>query len=260
MVLPGVWLPAASLVTRYTPASHREGPGGSGPDSPPRKHMAYFALRSARWQAGVATLTSAGAHVFAFVVAAILVRQEVGPSDGPLLPPLYLYAPDRRPGVRREIRLPIPAPPGVPRGTTDAPPRSVFADAPSSSPVLRPRGLPAPGRYNARIDSVYSSIQVDSQVARYEWTVAPAYPDSLRVAGTEGFVVAEFVVDTTGQVDLETVQIVRSTHPAFRESVRAALAGMQFRPAWRGLHKVRQLVRQRFAFRLMRPPGDTASL
>jgi TonB family protein len=78
--------------------------------------------------------------------------------------------------------------------------------------------------------------------------------------GVEGLVEVEFVVDTTGQVDLATVRILQSTHPGFQASVEAALAGMQFRPAWRGWRRVRQLVQQRFAFRLVRPPGEETSL
>jgi protein TonB len=70
---------------------------------------------------------------------------------------------------------------------------------------------------------------------------------------------AQFVVDTTGRVDLGTVKILRSSHPAFRTSVEVALAGMLFRPAWRGFRRVRQLVEQRFAFRLIHPPPDSQS-
>jgi TonB family protein len=122
------------------------------------------------------------------------------------------------------------------------------------TPPARQEGLALPGLNEARFDSVFAALEVDSEVVRYEWSAAPVYPDSLRKVGTEGYVEAEFVVDTTGQVDLGTLRILQSSHADFAASVRTALAGMQFRPAWRGFRKVRQLVGQRFAFRLIRPP------
>lgn len=201
----------------------------------------------------LAALVSAAAH--ASVLGLLLVRPLGGadPSSGPLLPALYLYAPDRRPALPKEIRIPIPAPPGIPEGASGpaiAP--AIPGDAPPSPPA-REEGLAFPGLNEASFDSVFAALEVDSEVVRYEWSAAPVYPDSLRREGTEGYVEAQFVVDTTGQVDLGTVRILQSSHNEFAISVRAALAGMVFRPAWRGFRKVRQLVGQRFAFRLIRP-------
>lgn len=88
-------------------------------------------------------------------------------------------------------------------------------------------------------------------------SAAPAYPNSLLSAGVEGYVEAEFVVDTTGWVDLSSVHILNSSHQEFTSSVRLALMGMQFRPAWRGARKVRQLVSQRFTFRMEHPMPAT---
>jgi hypothetical protein len=59
---------------------------------------------------------------------------------------------------------------------------------------------------------------------------------------------------------MATVKILQSSHPDFQAAVETALAGMHFRPAWRGWRRVRQLVQQRFAFRLVRPPGEGTSL
>jgi protein TonB len=109
-----------------------------------------------------------------------------------------------------------------------------------------------------RIDSVFSAIAVDSEVVRYP-SAAPIYPPKLLQSGIEGSVEAEFVVDTTGRVDLSTVSVVNSTDEEFTESVRTALAGAAFRPAWRNLRKVRQLVHQRFSFRLYRGPDSVRS-
>ncbi len=98
------------------------------------------------------------------------------------------------------------------------------------------------------MDTVFSVLEVDSVVQRFEASAAPVYPPDLLAAGTEGVVYAQFVVDTTGLVDTTSIRLLTSPHPHFSESVRAALAEMRFRPAVRARHKVRQLVEQHFRF------------
>ncbi len=209
---------------------------------------------------GLATLISVAAHVLALQAALHHGRSAPPPDASTILPALYLYAPDRQPSVPRQFRLPIPAPPGLPEARGDEALRAVLAEAPFTRPPERASGQPLPGPDEVVLDSVFSAIAVDSEVVRSPESAAPAYPDALLRDGLEGLVEAEFVVDTTGQVDLSTVRILRSTHPDFQASVESALAGMQFRPAWRSWRRVRQLVLQRFAFRLVRPPGDETSL
>jgi hypothetical protein len=62
---------------------------------------------------------------------------------------------------------------------------------------------------------------------------------------------AVYVVDTTGQVDTITIQVVRSDDPRFTASVRTALGQMRFRPAKRSGKTVRQLVEQKFRFKIV---------
>ena len=97
---------------------------------------------------------------------------------------------------------------------------------------------------------VYTALQVDQMVERYESSAAPVYPPELSARGTEGQVEAAYVVDIAGRVDTTTIRVMRSDHPRFTESVRTALADARFRPAKRGGHTVRQLVQQRFRFKL----------
>jgi len=99
-------------------------------------------------------------------------------------------------------------------------------------------------------DSVYSALQVDQMVERFEGSAAPVYPPELIQKGTEGHVDATYVVDTTGRVDTATVQVLQSDDSLFTESVRTALGQMRFRPAKRAGVPVRQLVGQRFRFRI----------
>jgi TonB family protein len=103
-------------------------------------------------------------------------------------------------------------------------------------------------------DTVFSVLDVDSTVQRFDGSAAPAYPPELLAKGTEGTVYAQFVVDTGGHVDTTTVRVLSSPHPQFEASVRAALARMLFHPAKRAGHKVRQLVEQHFRFTIAPPP------
>lgn len=111
-------------------------------------------------------------------------------------------------------------------------------------------------------DSVYSVLQVDQMVERFEGSAVPIYPPELVQRRTEGQVQATYVVDTTGMVDTTTFQVVRSDDSLFTRSVRTALADMRFRPARRAGKPVRQLVEQRFRFKVAAPitrPVDGSS-
>ncbi|HEX5574837.1 MAG TPA: energy transducer TonB [Gemmatimonadales bacterium] len=100
---------------------------------------------------------------------------------------------------------------------------------------------------------VYSALQVDETVQRYEGSAAPVYPPELSAQGKEGKVDAMYVVDTTGRVDTTTFQVLQSDDLLFTESVRTSLGEALFRPAKRAGQPVRQLVQQRFNFKLAQP-------
>src|SRR5688500_8396933 len=100
-------------------------------------------------------------------------------------------------------------------------------------------------------DSVYFAEQVDSPAAYDDRSAAPVYPDSLQRHGIEGSVMAQFVVDTTGHVEMESVRLLESTNLRFTESVLAALPRMLFRPAVLNGQKARQIVEVPFRFRVV---------
>jgi hypothetical protein len=102
-------------------------------------------------------------------------------------------------------------------------------------------------------DSVFSVLEVDEMVERYEGSAAPVYPRDLLAVGAEGLVQATYVVDSTGRVDTTTIEVVWSDDPRFTESVRTALGLMRFRPAKRAGKTVRQLVEQKFRFKIVPP-------
>ncbi|MEZ0335745.1 MAG: energy transducer TonB [Gemmatimonadales bacterium] len=148
---------------------------------------------------------------------------------------------------------------------------------PDAGPHVRPQALSARGREKGSgargaipfgpvsklpFDTVFSVLQVDRTVERYEGSEAPAYPPELAALGTEGVVRAVYVVDTTGTVDASSIRVVYSDDPQFTASVLAALGRMRFRPATRAGKPVFQQVGQQFRFRIrpsMGVPGSTTS-
>jgi protein TonB len=101
-------------------------------------------------------------------------------------------------------------------------------------------------------NATFRAEQVERQVSLVAGSAAPRYPEVLRMAGVEGGVVAQFVVDVGGRVEEGTVRLVRSDNALFDEAVRAALARMRFTPAEIAGRKVRQLVEMPFVFALSR--------
>jgi TonB family protein len=102
-------------------------------------------------------------------------------------------------------------------------------------------------------DTAFSVLEVDEMVERFDSSAAPVYPADLLATGTEGEVEATYVVDTIGRVDTTSVQVMHSDDPRFTESVRTALGQMRFRPAKRASKPVRQLVQQKFRFKILPP-------
>jgi protein TonB len=99
-------------------------------------------------------------------------------------------------------------------------------------------------------DSVYSVLEVDTAVVRSSSSAAPAYPPGLLAAHIEGYVNAQYVVDTTGRADTVTFHVMEATNPAFIGAVKDVLPLMRFQPAKIGSMKVRQLVQQQFSFKI----------
>lgn len=102
------------------------------------------------------------------------------------------------------------------------------------------------------VDQPYFDFQVEKPVAPLPGGVSPRYPDILRSGGVEGQVLAQFVVDTTGRVEIASFRVLRSDHAMFEQAVRSALPNMRFLPAEVGGRKVKQLVQQPFVFALQR--------
>ena len=112
--------------------------------------------------------------------------------------------------------------------------------------------VPCPSSQIGSENKPYFDFQVEKQVAPYAGIVLPKYPESLRSTKVEGEVLAQFVVDIAGCVDMGTFKVLRETHPLFTDAVKKALPLMRFTPAEVGGKKVRQLVQMPFQFSLLK--------
>ena len=70
----------------------------------------------------------------------------------------------------------------------------------------------------------------------------------LQTAGIAGQVFAQFVIDTTGHVDMNTFKVLKSDNDLFTQEVKTALPKRRFYPAEVGGRKVKELVQHPFAF------------
>jgi protein TonB len=173
----------------------------------------------------------------------------------------YLPPPDRMPsseGLAERIQYVDvgngarvrgePTPQGTQPGNPKPEQNTGGRGAPGADPLDQQSQLPIPSD-----DSVYSILNVEESAVRSEASAAPIYPPELIAKGIEGAVLTNFVIDTTGRADSTTIEIVQATHPLFVESVRTAIPGMRFSPAMVQGHRVRQVVEQRFQFRITPP-------
>lgn len=97
-------------------------------------------------------------------------------------------------------------------------------------------------------DQTYFEFQVEKPAAQASSSAQPSYPETLRSAGIEGEVDAQFVVDTSGRGEPGSLKITKSTNELFTAAVKSAFPRMRFYAAEIGGHKVKQLVQQPFTF------------
>ena len=110
--------------------------------------------------------------------------------------------------------------------------------------ILGPRGT---GTELSPGSSIATGATVDTPV-RVLAERSPAYPEMLRAAGIGGTVTVQFVVDTTGRVEMASIRLLASTHELFTRAVTAALRDTRFTPGLLGGRGVRTLVERSFRF------------
>ena len=101
------------------------------------------------------------------------------------------------------------------------------------------------------LELVYGPEAVDSIASPIEGSLRTAYPEKLFKARVGGSATVRFIVDTTGLVEMPTLEVT-ATHDLFAQAAREALGEARFSPAILEGRKVRQVVALPFRFT---PPG-----
>lgn len=143
------------------------------------------------------------------------------------------------------VEIPVTLPEILGAVSDPSPPKSSWL--PTSSTTGTPLGGNPSG-------GVWSEQTVEKPVLALGDAPRPRYPELLRSAGVEGDVLAQFVVDTTGLVEVGSIRVLRSAHPLFAQAVERVLPLARFIPAEAGGRRVRQLVQQPFTFAIARWP------
>ncbi len=219
-----------------------------------------------------ATAVSVIAHALAIILVAAVTAHasDRTPAGQPKVPDIvYFAAPQQVQPERHEAapsRAEIPTRPEIPELSTPIVeiPKTIPTGIPPVNPSLPPID---PGQFaigsRSNIENTgtgaatsrggsgtFSVWEVEKAVVPLSGNPRPAYPSMLRSAHVDGGVLAQFVVDTTGRVDMSTFRAIQSTNELFVQSVRRALAEWKFRPAEVGGVKVRQLVQMPLTFKV----------
>lgn len=98
------------------------------------------------------------------------------------------------------------------------------------------------------IDRPKPSSAVDRPVVPRSGNRAPTYPAFMRRNGVGGEVVLRVVIDTSGRVEQESIEVVRSSDPRLLRAVYDAIRSWRFEPAQSQGARVPQLVELPFLF------------
>jgi protein TonB len=221
---------------------------------------------------GGSIVSAVGHALLVAGVVAVTANAHVAPEAEPEPNVTFtpVVPPPPPPPLERIMRDPVVVPPlakGPPVLTVPVDIPDVIPPINLNVPPTNERDWLVPGKRGGSPEGVASGVTSDVVIAPGDfWTretvdrvvvmlpggAAPRYPESLRAAGVEGEVTAQFVVDTLGRADVTTLRILQSDHALFDDAIRSALPRLRFVPAEARGHKVRQLVQQPFRFGLDR--------
>lgn len=88
--------------------------------------------------------------------------------------------------------------------------------------------------------TVFVASEVDTP-AKIQSLQEPEYPDSLRAIGVSGSAVIEFIIESTGKLNKESIGIVSATHTKFADAARIAVLESTFLPAMKAERPVAQI-------------------
>lgn len=229
-----------------------------------------IASRPARTQGAEGTTASLVLH--GLIITAAIIATAKGPAvleaprESRIVPLTAPIAPRATPPRATAPRTPV-----APRTLTATP--SIPVDVPPIvAPSEIPNTIPAPGEATPfdgaspsgntpsigeptegspiGTGTALGAESVDVAARLLPRSPLPRYPDLLRSRGLEGYARVRFVVGANGRAELETLEVLDATHPAFAEAVRAVLPRLRFAPAKVGRESVRQLVEIPFGFTL----------
>jgi protein TonB len=231
-----------------------------------------IASRPARTQGAEGTTASLVLH--GLIITATIIATAKGPAvieatgASRIVPLTAPVAPRATPPRAAAPRTPVAprTPTATPTISVDVPPVVAPSEIPSTLPAPGEAtpfdaGAPAGGAPTDGAPSSGSEIGTGTALGAESVDVAaqllrnsplPRYPDLLRSRGLEGYARVRFVVGTNGRAEVETLEVLDATHPAFAEAVRAVLPRLRFTPAKVGRESVRQLVEIPFGFTLTR--------
>lgn len=213
------------------------------------------------------TVASVALHTGLIVVAIAATANAGTNPDRPIVDPTVVYIPQRTPEpsvrhvakpVRQAVKpervapaAPLVAPVIVATEIPAATAMPTVTDPSAATDAANPlaivgAGVPSGGE----ITGPLTALEVDKAVRAFRTNRPPSYPERLRAQGVEGEVLARYVVDERGRVDIRTFEVISASTPAFASTVRSALEQARFEPAEAAGKKVAQLVEQRFQFRL----------
>ncbi len=231
---------------------------------PPRERLA----KAPRW--------AFSAAVHGLLVAGAVVATQRGVSEAAAAPSdtmhVVLFQENRPETNPAELKPPPPpvlavvTPPPLPKGfQIIAAPIEVPLDIPPMDPTHRidPRNFTGIGVEGGVWDGWESASEANGEgdqpvpagVADEPPEVISSpklkFPEMLRAAGIQGFVVVGFVVDTTGRAEPESINIVDATNSGFEASARVVVRKSRFRPARMRGTPVRSLATMRVEFNLL---------
>jgi len=97
------------------------------------------------------------------------------------------------------------------------------------------------------LGQVFLTSQLDDPAQRISGP-PPRYPPVMQSAGIAGSVDLQFIVDTTGHVEPNSLKVLAKTHDAFVEPAKEAVLKGVYKPARYKGEPVRQQVQQRISF------------
>jgi len=146
--------------------------------------------------------------------------------------------------IFREVALP----PTIPTTLPPIDPTAPVVDPSDFNGVGVPDGAVSDAGGAPDAGGVYYAFQVEKQTVPIDGNPKPQYPSMLESARVDGLVLVQFVVDTTGRVDMSTFKVLEATNELFVDAVKRVLPGWRFYPAEAGGHKVPQLVQMPLVF------------